>query len=83
MRLSGKRTIVTGGGSGFGAGIARKFAAECAQVYVADINLDAARSIADEIGGKAIQCDVADGSSVAALAEQALADGPLDILVNN
>ena len=83
MRLSGKRAIVTGGGSGFGAGIARKFATEGAQVYVADINLDAAQSIADEIGGKAIQCNVADGASVAALAEQVLADGPLDILVNN
>ena len=83
MRLSGKRAIVTGGGSGFGAGIARKFAAEGAQVYVADINLDAAQSIADEIGGRALQCNVADGASVAALANQVLADGPLDILVNN
>ena len=46
MRLSDKRAIVTGGGSGFGAGIARKFAAEGATVYVVDINLEAARKIA-------------------------------------
>lgn len=83
MRLSGKRAIVTGGGSGFGAGIARKFAAEGAFVYVVDINLDGARTIADEIGGIALQCDVGDGNSVTALAERVLGEGALDILVNN
>ncbi len=46
MRLAGRTAIVTGGGSGFGAGIARKFASEGATVWVADINLDAARAIA-------------------------------------
>ena len=38
MRLSGKRAIVTGGGSGFGEGIARKFRAEGAQVLIADLD---------------------------------------------
>ena len=83
MRLKDKRAIVTGGGSGFGAGIARKFAAEGAFVYVVDINLDAARAVADELGGAALQCDVGDGNSVKALADNVLADAPLDILVNN
>jgi len=43
MRLHGKTAIVTGAGSGFGAGIAQQFAAEGATVMVADINLDAAK----------------------------------------
>jgi len=51
MRLSGKTAIVTGGASGFGAGIVRKFIAEGATVMVADINGDAARAMADEVGG--------------------------------
>ena len=84
MRLDGKTALVTGGGSGFGAGIARKFAAEGARVVVADINADAARSVAAEIGGIAVMVDVSDNASVAALAyEAADALGDIDILVNN
>ena len=84
MRLSGKTAIVTGGGSGFGAGIARKFAAEGAQVMVADINTDAARAIVSEVGGLAQTVDVSDAHSVAAMAAVALeAWGRVDILVNN
>ncbi|MGJ8622945.1 MAG: glucose 1-dehydrogenase [Yoonia sp.] len=83
MRLAGKTAIVTGGGSGFGAGIARKFAAEGAKVFVVDINLEAASGIATEIGGTAFRCDVSSGRSVDALAKVVLASGPLDILVNN
>ncbi|WP_298495231.1 glucose 1-dehydrogenase [uncultured Maritimibacter sp.] len=80
MRLAGRTAIVTGGGSGFGAGIARKFASEGATVWVADINLDAARAIAQEIDGKAVAVDVARNDSVAAMVSQT---GPVDILVNN
>lgn len=84
MRLDGKTAIVTGGGSGFGAGIARKFAAEGARVLVADINTKAARDIAAEIGGVPVTVDVSDNASVAALAyEAADALGEIDILVNN
>ena len=56
MRLKGKTAIVTGGASGFGAGIARKFAAEGAQVMVADLNFEVAHEIATEIGGIAQLC---------------------------
>jgi 3-oxoacyl-[acyl-carrier protein] reductase len=83
MRLSGKTAIVTGGGSGFGAGIVRKFAAEGAQVFVVDINLEGAQTIADEVGGTAVACDVSSAESVSNLAKTVLSRGSLDILVNN
>ena len=84
MRLKGKTAIVTGGASGFGAGIARKFATEGAQVIVADLNLDGAQTIATEIGGIAQLCNVSDWDSVLAMKDAALtAFGHLDILVNN
>lgn len=84
MRLRDKTAIITGAGSGFGAGIARRFAAEGAQVLVADINQDAARDVAAEIGGAACAVDVADNDSVAAMAERAQAlFGTPDILINN
>ena len=86
MRLAGKTAIVTGGGSGFGAGIARKFIAEGAQVVIADINLAAAESLSDELGAAAFAAhvDVADLGSVKALAHQAEKDvGAVDIVINN
>ena len=83
MRLKDKIAIVTGAGSGFGAGIARKFAAEGAHVVVADINGDAAKTVAQEIGGTAQTCNVGDRASVEALRDAALAIGPVDIVVNN
>jgi 3-oxoacyl-[acyl-carrier protein] reductase len=58
MRLQGKAAIVTGAASGFGEGIARRFAAEGAWVIVADLNLDGARRVAEETGGIAIGGDV-------------------------
>ncbi|WP_299787716.1 SDR family oxidoreductase [uncultured Marivita sp.] len=84
MRLNGKTAIVTGAGSGFGAGIARKFAAEGATVTVVDLNIDAAQTIASEIGGTAHRADVANGDQVADMIEAAITQmGHVDILVNN
>ncbi|MBQ4823990.1 SDR family oxidoreductase [Leisingera sp. HS039] len=86
MRLDGKTAIVTGGASGFGAGIARKFLAEGARVMIADINGAAAAEMAAELGSNATArtVDVSDGASVNAMAEAALeAFGQLDILINN
>jgi 3-oxoacyl-[acyl-carrier protein] reductase len=82
--LENKVALVTGGGSGFGAGIARAFAAAGASVAVADIRAGTAREVAAEIGGVGLEADVSQGASVDAMlraAEAAL--GPLDILVNN
>ncbi|MET1416905.1 SDR family oxidoreductase [Roseibium sp. HPY-6] len=84
MRLQGKTAIVTGGASGFGAGIVRKFAAEGAKVLIADLNMDLAEEIAKEVSGLAVQVDVSSNASVQSLAETAEARlGVPDILVNN
>jgi 3-oxoacyl-[acyl-carrier protein] reductase len=84
MRLEGKTAIVTGGGSGFGAGIARKFAAEGARVGVADLNEVAAHAVAEEIGGIGLQADVSQSASVRKMVQAALdVLGRIDILVNN
>ncbi len=86
MRLNGKTAIVTGGASGFGAGIVKKFVAEGARVMIADINAEAAKAMAQEIGEQAIAqaVDVSNSESVSQLAAAAImAFGKLDILVNN
>ncbi|WP_370049658.1 MULTISPECIES: SDR family oxidoreductase [Salipiger] len=84
MRLEGKRAIVTGAGSGFGEGIAMRFAAEGAQVMVADINAEGADRVASACGGIACRVDVANGDSVAEMVARAVAEmGRVDILVNN
>jgi len=89
MRLQGKVAVVTGAGSGFGAGIARLFAAEGGRVVLADIDGASAEAVAAEIdrdGGAAIglRADVTDKADVATMMRAALDTyGRLDILVNN
>lgn len=76
--------VVTGGGQGIGAAIARALAARGARVAVLDMNAASAQAVAAEIGGFAAACDVADWAAVdaaCAAAEQAL--GVASILVNN
>ncbi len=86
MRLEGKTAIVTGGASGFGEGIVRRFVAEGARVAIADINARGAAALATVLGAAciAVPTDVADADSVAALFDRVCsAFGGLDILVNN
>ena len=84
MRLTGKTAIVTGGASGFGAGIVRKFLAEEAQVMIADINGEAAASLAEELGCAACMVDVSDRASVLGMTQAAKHTfGVPDIVVNN
>ncbi len=89
MRLRGKTALVTGAGSGFGAGVARRFAREGALVACVDIDLDAATKVAQELVGApgtaiAIACDVADGASVRAMVAEAVRYfEEFDIIVNN
>jgi 2-hydroxycyclohexanecarboxyl-CoA dehydrogenase len=81
MRLEGKKALVTGGASGIGAAIARRLAAEGAEVTIGDVNLEGAAEVAGEISGFPIELDVTDLASAQAAVESAGA--PLDILVNN
>jgi len=89
MQLQDKVAVITGGASGFGAGIARRFAAEGAQVIVADINGPGAEAEASAIrktGGKAhaVQVDVSSNGSMAALVKETMGlVGRIDIFVNN
>ena len=86
MRLKDKTAIVTGAGSGFGKGIAMRFAKEGARVGVIDINAEAAREVASQIGNSAfaIEADVSIDRDVSRMVQEALDRwGQLDILVNN
>ena len=83
MQLKDQAALVTGGASGLGAATARRLAGEGAKVAVCDINAKLAETVAAEIGGVAVTCDVADAASAeAAIAAAAKAHGPARILVN-
>ena len=86
MRLKDKTAIVTGAGSGFGKGIAIRFAKEGARVGVIDINAEAASEVASQIGDSAfaMEADVSIDGDVSRMVQEALDRwGQLDILVNN
>ena len=86
MRIKDKTAIVTGAGSGFGKGIAMRFAKEGARVGVVDINAEAAREVASQIGNSAfaMEADVSIDRDVSRMVQEALDRwGQLDILVNN
>jgi 3-oxoacyl-[acyl-carrier protein] reductase len=88
MKLQGKVAVVTGGASGFGAGICAKFVAEGAKVVVADRNRDGAMALARQLGGDAaalgVAADVTQPGDVEAMLDAAERHfGGLDVLVNN
>ncbi|HLI61150.1 MAG TPA: glucose 1-dehydrogenase [Solirubrobacteraceae bacterium] len=85
-RLDGKAAIITGAGSGIGAGSARRFVAEGARVLVADINRAHAERTCAELGERAVpwQVDVSDEAAVDAMVQAALDElGGLDVLFSN
>jgi len=86
MRIKGKVAVITGAGSGFGEGIAKRFADEGAKVVVADINGEGAQRVAAEIGDAAVAIttdvtSINDVKAMISLAEEKF--GRLDILINN
>jgi 3-oxoacyl-[acyl-carrier protein] reductase len=89
MRLQGKITIVTGAASGFGKGIAQRFAAEGARVVASDLNAENGERVVREIvetGGNArfVQCDVSKDADVRRMVDFAISQyGGLDVVVNN
>ncbi len=89
MRLADKVAVVTGAGSGFGAGIATRFAEEGARIVAADINGDGAARIVEDIrnaGGTAVAvtADVSKGDEMAKIIAAAVDEfGALDVVVNN
>jgi len=80
-RLDGKVALVTGGASGIGAATSRELARAGAQVWIADLNLEAAQALAAQLSGaRAIQMDVTQAASIGAALDRITT---LDILVNN
>jgi NAD(P)-dependent dehydrogenase (short-subunit alcohol dehydrogenase family) len=85
MELRDKVVVVTGGASGIGAALCRRFAQEGARaVVVADLDADGATAVADEIGGTAASTNVAREVDVEALVERTTAEhGPIDLFCSN
>jgi NAD(P)-dependent dehydrogenase (short-subunit alcohol dehydrogenase family) len=85
MNLSDRLVVVTGGASGIGRALARRFADEGARgVVVADLDGAGAQAVAQEIGGLGVGCDVSDQSEVADLVARAReAFGPIDLFCAN
>lgn len=83
MNIRGRAALVTGGGSRFGEATAHALARAGARVALLDLNLQVARSVAEKIGGIALECDAACADSArAAVAAAREAQGPARILVN-
>jgi NAD(P)-dependent dehydrogenase (short-subunit alcohol dehydrogenase family) len=85
MKCEGKCIVVTGGASGIGAALARRFAAEGARgVVVADIQDDALQAVVEDVGGLGVRCDVTQEADVRALVDAAEDRfGPIDLFCSN
>src|SRR5262245_17084388 len=84
--LAGKVAIVTGGASGLGEGMVRKFAAEGAKVLIADVDRDAGAALAAELGADSVfvDADVSELDGVSRLIDTAVQKfGGLHVMVNN
>ena len=84
MELQGRVTVITGGASGIGAACARAFLLAGAKVVIADVNVEGARAVADDIGAIAIACDVGKEEDVGSLVEMTEKEvGTIDVFFSN
>jgi NAD(P)-dependent dehydrogenase (short-subunit alcohol dehydrogenase family) len=84
MRLENKVAIVTGGATGIGRAIARRFAAEGAKVTIADINTEQGQHTADDCAGLFVACDTSQPGAVRQMVQQTTrVYGDVDVLVNS
>ncbi len=86
--LAGRTAVITGGAQGLGFAIAHRFIAEGARVLLGDLDLEATRAAAEQLGGeavaRAVHCDVTSAEQVQGLIDAAVRDfGGLDVMVNN
>ncbi|WP_377325485.1 SDR family NAD(P)-dependent oxidoreductase [Pimelobacter simplex] len=82
-RFAGRTALVTGGGSGIGAAVVRRLAAEGAHVHVADVVAPNAEQVAASVGGRAHAVDVTDAAAVDALVAAVVAEsGSIDVVVH-
>lgn len=84
MYLKGKTVIITGGASGIGAAMAKRFSAEGARVAVADLDCDAVQAEASGFGGLGLACDVTKEAEIQELVRVTEAEfGPVDMFCSN
>ncbi|MEM7541627.1 MAG: SDR family oxidoreductase [Pseudomonadota bacterium] len=85
MELKNKNIVITGGGNGIGKALAERFHAEGADhIIVADLDIDGARAVATNIGGRAVECNVTQEDEIKALIESTENDaGPIDLFCSN
>ena len=84
MKIEGKVAVITGGASGIGRELARRFKAEGAGIVVADVQEEALVAVAEEVGGLAVVTDVTKESEIQTLVERAENEvGPIDIFCSN
>src|SRR5437868_3931387 len=87
--LADKRILVTGGGSGLGAAMGRRFVELGAELIICGRRLEllerTAAQLRSDLGGRvsAVRCDIRDGAAVDAMMQAIWCDAPLDVLVNN
>ncbi len=84
MKLKDKTVLITGGAHGIGRAMAERFHREGAAVAVADLEIDAARAVAEKVGGPALEADVSCEEDVRrAVRETEARLGPIDLMCSN
>src|SRR5262245_58548782 len=84
MELSNKVIVVTGGANGIGRALCRRFSHERPRaLFVADIDVQGAETVAREVSGVPVRCDVSREADIKALVNQATSAGPIDLFCSN